>query len=127
LPLPHAFPFVHGLAGAGPHVPGLSDPRRDRDPRLHRYRARRRGPLTRRRERETDTQATMPIKSAPTTLRDRYADEIQDILSRYPVKRSASMPLLWLAQRDNGHITTGHLEEIGELIGMSRAELQSVV
>ncbi len=37
-------------------------------------------------------------------LADKYADEIQTILAKYPAdqKRSAVMPLLYLAQRENG-------------------------
>ena len=38
-------------------------------------------------------------------LRDKYQNEIDDLLSRYPVKRSALIPLLYLAQRENGYIT----------------------
>ena len=38
-------------------------------------------------------------------LKDKYQLEIDDILSRYPVKRSALIPRLYLAQRDQGYIT----------------------
>jgi len=37
------------------------------------------------------------------TFSEKYKDEITDILSRYPVKRSALIPLLYVAQRDQGY------------------------
>jgi NADH-quinone oxidoreductase subunit E len=47
-------------------------------------------------------------------LREKYPDEIQKILAKYPddQKRSAVMPLLYLAQREGGFVTKGALEEI---------------
>ena len=38
-------------------------------------------------------------------LKEKYQQEIDDILSRYPVKRSALIPLFYLAQRESGYIT----------------------
>ena len=35
-------------------------------------------------------------------LKEKYRQEIDDILSRYPVKRSALIPLFYLAQRESG-------------------------
>jgi NADH:ubiquinone oxidoreductase subunit E len=41
------------------------------------------------------------------SLTDRYPREVADILAKYPPehKRSAVMPLLYLAQREQGYIT----------------------
>ena len=39
-------------------------------------------------------------------------EEIDDILSRYPVKRSALIPLLYLAQREQGYVTESAMKEI---------------
>lgn len=69
----------------------------------------------------------MPISTVPTALRDKYGAAIDDILSRYPTRRSASMPLLWLAQRDAGYITRQAVLEIADITGMSPAELQGVI
>lgn len=69
----------------------------------------------------------MPATAAPTTLRDAHGEEIARILSRYPVKQSASMPLLWLAQREHGYITPDDVREVGEILELSPAEVQSVV
>ncbi|HEU4501036.1 MAG TPA: NAD(P)H-dependent oxidoreductase subunit E [Nitrospira sp.] len=52
-------------------------------------------------------------------LRDRYQEEINEILSRYPVKRSALIPLLYLAQRENGYITEASMTEIASLLKLT--------
>jgi len=45
-------------------------------------------------------------------LKEKYKQEIDDILSRYPVKRSALIPLLYLAQRETGYINETAMIEI---------------
>jgi NADH-quinone oxidoreductase E subunit len=52
-------------------------------------------------------------------LREKYQKEIEDILSRYPVKRSALIPLLYLAQREHGYITEPAMKEIAGLLGLT--------
>ena len=49
-------------------------------------------------------------------LRDKYQSEIDDILSRYPVKRSALIPLLYLAQQDEGFVSEAAMKEIAGLL-----------
>jgi NADH-quinone oxidoreductase E subunit len=53
------------------------------------------------------------------TLTEKYKDEITDLLSRYPVKRSALIPLLYVAQRDAGYITEPAMKEIAKLLGLT--------
>lgn len=53
------------------------------------------------------------------TLSEKYKDEIADILSRYPVKRSALIPLLYLAQREPGYITEAAMKEIAGLLNLT--------
>lgn len=62
-------------------------------------------------------------------LLERYPDEVQAILARYPEgqKRSAVMPLLYLAQREQGVITLKDMAEIGELTGIEITEVGSIV
>ena len=62
-------------------------------------------------------------------LVDKYADEIQAILAKYPPdqKRSAVMPLLYLAQREKGFVTRQSLEDIGEVIEISATDVASIV
>jgi NADH-quinone oxidoreductase subunit E len=52
-------------------------------------------------------------------LKDKHQKEIDDILSRYPVKRSALIPLLYLAQREQGYITEPAMKEIAALLGLT--------
>ena len=62
-------------------------------------------------------------------LREKYTDEIQKILAQYPddEKRSAVMPLLYLAQREGGFVTKGALEEIAEICEITPTEVASIV
>lgn len=53
------------------------------------------------------------------TLSEKYKDEIAELLSRYPVKRSALIPLLYLAQRDQGYVTEPAMKEIARLLGLT--------
>jgi NADH-quinone oxidoreductase E subunit len=52
-------------------------------------------------------------------LRDKYQSEIDDILSRYPVKRSALIPLLYLAQQDEGFVSEAAMKEIAGLLRLT--------
>jgi NADH-quinone oxidoreductase subunit E len=62
-------------------------------------------------------------------LREKYPQEIEAILAKYPPdqKRSAVMPLLYLAQRDEMYVTQQSLDEIGEIIGISSTDVASIV
>ena len=62
-------------------------------------------------------------------LREKYSDEIMKILAKYPPeqKRSAVMPLLYLAQREGGYVTKGALEEIADICGITPTEVASIV
>ncbi|MBN1668967.1 MAG: NAD(P)H-dependent oxidoreductase subunit E [Anaerolineales bacterium] len=63
------------------------------------------------------------------TLADKYANEIEAILAKYPPdqKRSAVMPLLYLAQREKGFIQKQALQEIAEILGITATEVASIV
>jgi NADH-quinone oxidoreductase subunit E len=62
-------------------------------------------------------------------LSEKYPEEVQAILAKYPAdqKRSAVMPLLYLAQREGGYITKIALNEIAELLGISSTDVASIV
>jgi NADH-quinone oxidoreductase subunit E len=62
-------------------------------------------------------------------LLDKYTKEIQDILDKYPAdqKRSAIMPLLFLAQRKEGHIRDKALDEIGQILDIQRTEVATLI
>jgi NADH-quinone oxidoreductase subunit E len=62
-------------------------------------------------------------------LAEKYSEEIQAILAKYPAdqKRSAVMPLLYLAQRESGYVTKTAMNEIAELLGITATEVASIV
>ncbi len=62
-------------------------------------------------------------------LADKYRDQIDAILARYPAeqKRSAVMPLLYLAQSEYGHLSPEAMGEVGALIGVSATDVAGIV
>ena len=52
-------------------------------------------------------------------LKDTYQKEIDEILSHYPVKRSALIPLLYLAQQDEGYVSEAAMKEIAALLRLT--------
>jgi NADH-quinone oxidoreductase subunit E len=62
-------------------------------------------------------------------LAEKYAQEVQAILAKYPPeqRRSAVMPLLYLAQRDKMHVDRADMAEVAEILGMSSTEVSSIV
>jgi len=64
----------------------------------------------------------MPIFDGPRL------DEAKEILRRYPEgrERSAIMPLLYLAQSVEGHVSRDGLREVAELLGRTTAEVEAV-
>jgi NADH-quinone oxidoreductase subunit E len=71
------------------------------------------------------------------SIRRRHVDEVplvprfttdnaavaDDIIARYPVKKSALIPLLHLAQEQDGHVTDDAMEHIAELVDVTPAEV----
>ncbi len=62
-------------------------------------------------------------------LAETYRSEIDALLAKYPPehKRSAVMPLLYLAQRAYGHVPPEALEEIAALLDISPTQVGSLV
>ncbi|MBN1148276.1 MAG: NAD(P)H-dependent oxidoreductase subunit E [Anaerolineales bacterium] len=62
-------------------------------------------------------------------LAEKYAQEIQAILAKYPPeeRRSAVMPLLYLAQRDKMYVDRADMAEIAEILGISPTQVASIV
>ena len=62
-------------------------------------------------------------------LQAKYAQEIESILAKYPPdqKRSAVMPLLFMAQREEGYVKDRALSEISEILGIERSEVATLV
>jgi NADH-quinone oxidoreductase subunit E len=62
-------------------------------------------------------------------LAEKYPEEVKQIFAKYPVdqKRSAVMPLLYLAQREAGYITKESMKDIAELIEVDVTEVASII
>jgi NADH-quinone oxidoreductase subunit E len=63
------------------------------------------------------------------SLAEKYPLEVQGILAKYPPegRRSAVMPLLYLAQRDQMYITRQSIAEVAELCDISPTDVASIV
>ena len=62
----------------------------------------------------------MPLSEA---LKQRVVNEY---FPRYPTKRAALMPALWMAQDELGWLSTETIEEIGELLELDPTDVASV-
>jgi NADH-quinone oxidoreductase subunit E len=63
------------------------------------------------------------------SLAEKYSKEIEAIYAKYPVdrKRSAVMPLLYLAQRETGYITKDAMKEIAAMLELDVTEVAAIV
>ncbi len=63
------------------------------------------------------------------SLTEKYSQEVQKILAKYPPdqKRSAVMPLLYLAQREEGYINKSSIEDISALLDMSTTDIAQII
>jgi NADH-quinone oxidoreductase subunit E len=50
----------------------------------------------------------------------------EDLLAGYPERRSAVMPLLYIASLEHGYVTAAAMREVAELTELSSAQVQSV-
>ncbi|HNK62710.1 MAG TPA: NAD(P)H-dependent oxidoreductase subunit E [Anaerolineales bacterium] len=63
------------------------------------------------------------------SLDKKYPKEIKQILAKYPPeqKRSAVMPLLYLAQREEGYVNKESMQDIARLVDITETEVASIV
>ncbi|MDP3184262.1 MAG: NAD(P)H-dependent oxidoreductase subunit E, partial [Anaerolineales bacterium] len=61
-------------------------------------------------------------------LAEKYPQEVKCILAKYPPeqKRSAVMPLLYLAQRDEGFVTKAALEDIAQMLDITSTNVAEI-
>jgi NADH-quinone oxidoreductase subunit E len=59
-------------------------------------------------------------------LRDLYGQEVDAILARYPLKRAALLPILWLVQEHDGWISDARVVEIAEILDLDPTEVRGV-
>ncbi len=59
-------------------------------------------------------------------LKDIYAEQIAKIFAKYPDKRSAIMPLLYLAQEHYGYVSPEGIDEVAELCEIDPTQVKSI-
>ena len=63
------------------------------------------------------------------SLEKKYAKEVKQILAKYPPehKRSAVMPLLYLAQREEGYVNREAMKDIAHILDITETDVASIV
>jgi NADH-quinone oxidoreductase subunit E len=63
------------------------------------------------------------------SLAEKYPKEVKQILSKYPPehKRSAVMPLLYLAQREEGYLTKAAMQDVAKIVDITETEVAALV
>lgn len=59
-------------------------------------------------------------------LTEKYAERIQQIFSKYPDKRSAVMPLLYVAQEEYGWVSPEAITQVAELCDIDPTQVKSI-
>ncbi|HEY6074448.1 MAG TPA: NAD(P)H-dependent oxidoreductase subunit E [Anaerolineales bacterium] len=63
------------------------------------------------------------------SLAQKYPREVEQIMMKYPPeqKRSAVMPLLYLAQREEGYVTRDSMRDIAGMLDITETEVASLI
>ena len=70
---------------------------------------------------------TVPAKGYPPEVKGRLDPDADAVIARYPVARSALLPLLHLVQAEEGHVTGDGIRYCAEKLDLSTAEVSGVV
>ena len=66
---------------------------------------------------------TVPAGPASLAWSEKAKAEVAEALSRYPVKRSAVLPVLWIAQREWGWLPSAALRLVADSVGLPESEV----
>jgi NADH-quinone oxidoreductase subunit E len=63
------------------------------------------------------------------SLTEKYPKEVKQILAKYPPehKRSAVMPLLYLAQREEGFVTKSAMQDVAKIVDITETDVAAIV
>lgn len=63
------------------------------------------------------------------SLVDKYPNEVKQIMGKYPPegKRSAVMPLLYLAQREEGYVTKADMQDIAAMLDITETDIAAII
>jgi NADH-quinone oxidoreductase subunit E len=59
-------------------------------------------------------------------LADKYAAEIDEILSKYPDKRSAILPVMYLAQQEYGYMSKEAMTDVASILNLDPTHVLSL-
>jgi NADH-quinone oxidoreductase subunit E len=59
-------------------------------------------------------------------LADKYAAEIDEILSKYPDKRSAVLPVMYLAQQEYGYMSKEAMTDVASVLNLDPTHVLSL-
>mgnify|MGYP003288515609 CR=1 FL=1 len=59
-------------------------------------------------------------------LSEEMRTKAEQLVAGYPAPRSALMPLLYLVQAEEGHVTREGMQEVAEILGLTTAEVEAV-
>jgi NADH-quinone oxidoreductase subunit E len=59
-------------------------------------------------------------------LAEKYQERIEKIFAKYPDKRSAVMPLLYVAQEEYGYVSPDGISEVAELCQIDPTQVKSI-
>ena len=59
-------------------------------------------------------------------IAEKYAEEIEGILARYPEKKSAVLPLMHLAQQEHGYMSREAMKEVATILDLDPTHVLSL-
>jgi NADH-quinone oxidoreductase subunit E len=68
----------------------------------------------------------LPAPDYPPEVRARLDPDAEQIIARYPQRRSALLPLLHLVQAEEGHVSPSGIRYCAERVGLTTAEVTAV-
>jgi NADH-quinone oxidoreductase subunit E len=68
----------------------------------------------------------LKLKGKGCVFAPELREKAKELIGRYPVPRSALLPLLHLVQVQDGYVTEDGIAECAQLLGLTKAEVQAV-
>src|SRR4030095_14930418 len=64
--------------------------------------------------------------AAAVPLSDQTLARAEELIARYPLRRSALLPILFLLQAEDGYVSPAGVAQVAELLGLTKAEVGAV-
>lgn len=59
-------------------------------------------------------------------LKEKYPDIIEGLFARYPIRKSAVLALMHLAQQEYGHMSQEAIDEVADIVGIESTQVYSL-